>query len=155
MPREPDVVFDPGSPGSRPRLKAGAKPLRHPGIPRVEFLFHTVKGSFNPFNQQLYHLLQRPKSSKVPYFYLILGKRKNVKYCHSSVQIMSGGSMHNVPMKYQPITQSLCCTSTTSESGICWLIFRPRIKEKLVNKSSMVFKTLTSRQFITSIPEVP
>ena len=31
--REPDVGFDPGSPGSRPGPKAGAKPLRHPGIP--------------------------------------------------------------------------------------------------------------------------
>ena len=34
MHREPDVGFDPGSPGSRPGPKAGAKPLRHPGIPR-------------------------------------------------------------------------------------------------------------------------
>ena len=33
MHREPDMGFDPGSPGSRPRPKAGAKPLRHPGIP--------------------------------------------------------------------------------------------------------------------------
>uniref|UniRef100_A0A8I3NC33 RAB3A interacting protein like 1 n=1 Tax=Canis lupus familiaris TaxID=9615 RepID=A0A8I3NC33_CANLF len=33
MPREPDVGFDPGSPGSRPGPKAGAKLLRHPGIP--------------------------------------------------------------------------------------------------------------------------
>ena len=33
MHREPDMGFDPGSPGSRPGLKAGAKPLRHPGIP--------------------------------------------------------------------------------------------------------------------------
>ena len=32
MHREPDVGFDPGSPGSRPGPKAGAKPLRHPGI---------------------------------------------------------------------------------------------------------------------------
>ena len=31
---EPDVGFDPGSPGSRPGSKAGAKPLRHPGIPQ-------------------------------------------------------------------------------------------------------------------------
>uniref|UniRef100_A0A8I3N2T4 LYR motif containing 1 n=1 Tax=Canis lupus familiaris TaxID=9615 RepID=A0A8I3N2T4_CANLF len=31
---EPDVGFDPGSPGSRPGPKAGAKPLRHPGNPR-------------------------------------------------------------------------------------------------------------------------
>ena len=27
--------FDPGSPGSRPGPKAGAKPLRHPGIPHL------------------------------------------------------------------------------------------------------------------------
>ena len=33
MHREPDVGFDPGSPGSRPGPEAGAKPLRHPGIP--------------------------------------------------------------------------------------------------------------------------
>ena len=32
--REPDVGFDPRSPGSCPGPKAGAKPLRHPGIPR-------------------------------------------------------------------------------------------------------------------------
>ena len=36
--REPDVGFDPGSPGSRPGPKAGAKPLRHPGIPHVRTL---------------------------------------------------------------------------------------------------------------------
>ena len=33
MHQEPDVGFDPGSPGSRPGPKAGAKRLRHPGIP--------------------------------------------------------------------------------------------------------------------------
>ena len=33
MHQEPDVGFVPGSPGSRPGPKAGAKPLRHPGIP--------------------------------------------------------------------------------------------------------------------------
>ena len=35
---EPDVGFDPGSPGSRPGPKTGAKPLRHPGIPKVTIL---------------------------------------------------------------------------------------------------------------------
>ena len=35
---EPDVGFDPGSPGSRPGPKAGAKPLRHPGIPEEKIL---------------------------------------------------------------------------------------------------------------------
>ena len=33
MHREPDVGFDPGSPGMRPGPKTGAKPLRHTGIP--------------------------------------------------------------------------------------------------------------------------
>ena len=37
---EPDVGFDPGSPGSRPGPKAGAKPLRHPGIP-VKLFIHS------------------------------------------------------------------------------------------------------------------
>ena len=37
--REPDVGFDPGSPGSRPGPKAGAKPLRHPGIPVTPYLY--------------------------------------------------------------------------------------------------------------------
>ena len=35
--REPDVGFDPGSPGSGPGPKAGARPLRHPGIPISTF----------------------------------------------------------------------------------------------------------------------
>ena len=39
MHREPDVGFDPGSPGSRPGPKAGAKPLRHPGIPSPYILY--------------------------------------------------------------------------------------------------------------------
>ena len=30
---EPDVGFNPGSPGSRPGPKTGGKLLRHPGIP--------------------------------------------------------------------------------------------------------------------------
>ena len=37
MHREPDVGFDPGSPGSRPGPKAGTKPLHHPGIPIQHF----------------------------------------------------------------------------------------------------------------------
>ena len=37
MHREPDVGFDPGSPGLRPGPKAGAKPLGHPGIPESLF----------------------------------------------------------------------------------------------------------------------
>ena len=33
--REPNVGLDPGTPGSCPGPKAGAKPLSHPGIPTV------------------------------------------------------------------------------------------------------------------------
>ena len=39
--RKPDVGLDPGTPGSRPRPKAGAKPLSHPGIPRCFHLCRT------------------------------------------------------------------------------------------------------------------
>ena len=42
MHREPDVGFNPGSPGSRPGPKAGAKPLRHPGIPEHTFLIKNI-----------------------------------------------------------------------------------------------------------------
>ena len=46
--REPDLGLDPGSPGSGPGLKAGAKPLSHPGCPRFYYLFmrhtHTQRG---------------------------------------------------------------------------------------------------------------
>ena len=34
---EPDMEFHPRSPGSRLGPKAGAKPLRHPGIPKPGF----------------------------------------------------------------------------------------------------------------------
>ena len=38
MHREPDVGFDPGSPGSRPVPKADGQPLSHPDIPISVFL---------------------------------------------------------------------------------------------------------------------
>ena len=40
--REPDVGLDPRSPGSCPGPKAGAKPLRHPGIPFFLFFFFLI-----------------------------------------------------------------------------------------------------------------
>ena len=43
MHREPDVGFDPRTPGSRPGPKAGAKPLCHPGIPQTAFLLKNRK----------------------------------------------------------------------------------------------------------------
>ena len=36
--REPDAELDPGTPGSRPGLKADAQPLRHPDVPESEAL---------------------------------------------------------------------------------------------------------------------
>ena len=35
MHAEPNVGLNPGTPGSYPRPKAGAKPLSHPGIPKI------------------------------------------------------------------------------------------------------------------------
>ena len=46
MHREPDVGFNPRSPGSRPGPKAGAKPLHHPEIPPPYFS-HTTFSLFN------------------------------------------------------------------------------------------------------------
>ena len=64
---EPDVGFDPGSPGLRPGPKASAKPLHHPGIP--------LRCFFNP-TRELYFLL--PNSWRKhefcllnPYVYLV------------------------------------------------------------------------------------
>ena len=45
MHREPDVGFNPGSPGSRPGPKAGAKLLRHPGI----LIFNTLRNLHTVF----------------------------------------------------------------------------------------------------------
>ena len=43
MHREPDVGLDPQSPGSQPGPKAGAKPLRHPGISTNRKFFRTLE----------------------------------------------------------------------------------------------------------------
>ena len=43
MHREPDVGFDPGSPGSRPGPRAGTKPLHPPGIPQLYFNKNCLK----------------------------------------------------------------------------------------------------------------
>ena len=41
--REPDVGFDPRTPGSRPGPKAGTKPQSHPGIPYSLTLYALLK----------------------------------------------------------------------------------------------------------------
>ena len=50
MHREPDVGFDPGSPGSCPGPKAGAEPLHHPGIPHF-ILITPYEGTLIPTSQ--------------------------------------------------------------------------------------------------------
>ena len=47
----PDVGFDPESPGSRPGPKAGAKPLRHPGIPCPLFIKPPLLSEWLPLLQ--------------------------------------------------------------------------------------------------------
>ena len=54
MHREPDVGLDPGSPGSRPGPKAGAKLLRHAGIPF---------GRINKIDKPLASLIKKKKDS--------------------------------------------------------------------------------------------
>ena len=44
--REPNVGLDPGTPGSRPGPKAGAKPLSHPGIP-CTFILIVERGLYH------------------------------------------------------------------------------------------------------------
>ena len=48
MHQEPDVGFDPGSPGSCPGPKTGAKPLRHPGIPLLMLFTQSWSPLFLP-----------------------------------------------------------------------------------------------------------
>ena len=49
--REPHVGLDPKTPGSPPGLKAGTKPLSHPGISRTMFLFQTWCLTNNSFHR--------------------------------------------------------------------------------------------------------
>ena len=62
MHREPDVGLDPRSPGSRPGPEAGAKPLRHPGIPQVA-VFITVTAVFRFINAYPYRCVYEEKDS--------------------------------------------------------------------------------------------
>ena len=70
--REPDVGFDPGSPGLRPGPKAGAKPLRHPGIPVPDFkgkcLIFTTKCIYT-YNFLVYQL---NKIKEVVHLFLVV-----------------------------------------------------------------------------------
>ena len=60
--REPDVGLNPRTPGPRPGLKAGAKPLSHPGIPQFPLLASLSPPGFWS-NSLLLLLHVGPKSS--------------------------------------------------------------------------------------------
>ena len=59
MHREPNVGFDPGSPGSHPGPKAGTKPLTHQGCPLKNFLKFLKRNVFfyplSQINFSFYH----------------------------------------------------------------------------------------------------
>ena len=62
MHREPDVGFDPGSPGSRPGPKAGTKPLCDPGIPLTfSWGWGYISSTIHPLNK--YTLMIRTNTS--------------------------------------------------------------------------------------------
>ena len=68
MHREPDVGPDPGSPGSRPGPKAGAKPLHHPGIPMLDFLTMNPLYLYTLENMKVFQVLLdkfAPKTKKI------------------------------------------------------------------------------------------
>ena len=67
MHREPDVGFDPGSPGSRPGPKAGAKLLRHPGIPVVLISISLMTSDAEHF---LMYLFAMSMSSLVTFLFM-------------------------------------------------------------------------------------
>ena len=67
--REPDVGFDPGSPGSRPGPKAGAKLLRHPGIPFIIFIANMGVKLMTP-RSRVVCLLAMSMSSPVKFLFV-------------------------------------------------------------------------------------
>ena len=60
--RKPDVELDPGTPGSRPGPKAGAKPLSHPGIPHLISLTPNSCLSVAPTIKNIYYKEDHNKS---------------------------------------------------------------------------------------------
>ena len=75
---EPDVGLDPRSPGPCPGPKAGAKPLRHPGIPVVEILIQEgyipVQRSMGKNEWGTKRKTKRKKKYNKMYIVLILAK---------------------------------------------------------------------------------
>ena len=60
--QEPDVGLDPGTPGSLPGPKAGAKPPSHPGIPQIYLFLNLLSPRYFCLNNetlctQLYKLI--------------------------------------------------------------------------------------------------
>ena len=62
--------FDPGSPGSRPGPKAGAKPLRHPGIPGLDLLIYSQ-----------YYISMCSSQSLVPSMFVLHYSRNKSRKC--------------------------------------------------------------------------
>ena len=46
--------LDPGTPGSHPGLKAGSKPLNHPGVPEIEMI---MLSEISQSEKDDYHLI--------------------------------------------------------------------------------------------------
>ncbi|XP_072581970.1 E3 ubiquitin ligase RNF121 isoform X6 [Vulpes vulpes] len=98
MHRKPDVGFDPGSPGSRPGPKAGAKPLRHPGIPHTDFYSSFI------------HSCQILEASKISFSRLI---------CQTSPQRSNGGLNTHACMPSTAATKP-CTLKWSSSSSLLW-----------------------------------
>ena len=62
MHREPDMGFNPVSPGSRSGPKAGTKPLHHPGIPPLGNII--VKGNIREWKRNVWEISERETDHK-------------------------------------------------------------------------------------------
>ena len=90
MHREPDVGFDPGSPGSRSGPKAGTKLLRHPGIPKVETLITDFRSFFLIYAFNYTHFsLSSALTTSHKFWYVVVFIFFSSRYFEISLEISS------------------------------------------------------------------
>ena len=128
MHREPDVGFDPGSPGSRPGPKAGAKPLRHPGIPTLCYLFLFLFIYLFIFKDFIYLFLivtqrERERQTFIT-FIMSVESRADLSASHKCLDLG------------RTLAQGVCCWTVVgmrscSRRGLCGVSVPPASKEEI------------------------
>ena len=151
MHREPDM----GSPGSRPGSKAGAKPLRHPGIPNFSLFFPNFSlGSFSLLDwsraqsNDPWTILPYGRSAKRPIFFIFetaLGKLP------LGEQIPPATPKRSFKLHLGERTQALAGNLSPTNFASCWLIcnlaFRPKEARLSVAESSLASTAVNQRGY--------